>query len=51
VEPVFLRQILTGALSTRTARPQDDIILRTLAKMLAHVEPPGCQWKAKRTSD
>jgi hypothetical protein len=42
------RRVLTGELSKRAACQQCGINWRTLAKMLAHVEPPGYQRKAKR---
>jgi CRP-like cAMP-binding protein len=40
------RRVLTGELSRRAGCWQYGINWRTLAKMLAHVEPPGYQRKA-----
>ena len=42
------RRVLTGELSKRAACQEYGINWRTLAKMLAHAEPPGYRRKAKR---
>ena len=45
------RRVLTGELSKRAACQEYGINWRTLAKMLAHAEPPGYRRKAKREHD
>ena len=42
------RRVLTGELSKRAACQEYCINWRTLAKMLAHAEPPGYRRRAKR---
>jgi transposase len=42
------RRVLTGELSKRAACQEYGINWRTLAKMLAHAEPPGYRRKAQR---
>ena len=42
------RRVLTGELSKRAACQEYGINWRTLAKMLAHAEPPGYRRRAKR---
>jgi len=42
------RRVLTGELSKRAACLEYGVNWRTLAKMLAHAEPPGYRRRAKR---
>ena len=42
------RRGLTGELSKRAACEEYGINWRTLGKMLAHAEPPGCRRQVKR---